>query len=405
MSQTRKLFLGGVAGTGAAIAFPAIVRAEEPIKIGFPIPLTGPFGPEAKDEQLAAQIAVDEWNAAGGLRGRKAELLVRDDKLNAGEAATRTQELIERDKVNFVIGGLSAAVTLSTNNVCKERGVLYSSLSQSDAINEAKDFAKTTFHEAMNPHMTAGAVARYAFPKYGKRVVFLTADYAYGSEMVRGFTVAGKNLGLNVLADIRHPLGTTDFSSYMPRIAALKPDCLVLCSFGADIMNAIKAANDFGIKKTSRIVVPQLLFSGRMTAGAKIYEGVVGGTCYYWGLESQFPSAKRFNDAFRGANGGVEPADYAFYGYSGVRNVLAAVKNAGTTDTGKVVAALAALKFDNGKGPQYFRGCDHQAVGNVILIESKNENEMKNKYDIFKVVGTDRVDESQLRTCAELGLK
>ncbi|GAC1416488.1 MAG: ABC transporter substrate-binding protein [Candidatus Velthaea sp.] len=410
VAPTRRRFVTGIAAGAAAIAaplaFPNVVRAQaETIKIGFPVPLTGPFGPEAQDEMLAAKIAIAEFNEAGGLKGRMAELLVRDDKLNAGEAASRTQELIEKDKVNFLVGGLSAAVTLAINNVAKERKILYNSISQSDAINEAKDFSPYTFHEAMNPHMTAGAVARYAFPKFGKKVVFLTADYAYGQEMVRGFTVAGNKLGINVLGDIRHPLGTTDFSSYFPRIAGLKPDVLVLASFGADIMNAIKAANDFGIKKTTRIVVPQLLYSGRMTAGAQAYEGVVGGTCYYWGIESSVPSAKRFNDKFRAANNGIEPADYAGYGYSGVKTVLTAVKNAGTTDNEKVIPALASLKYDFYKGPQHFRGCDHQSVGNVILIESRNENDMRNKYDIFKVVGVDRTDDSKLRSCEELGLK
>ena len=89
-----------------------------------------------------AEVAVEEFNEGGGLNGRKAELLVRDDKLNPGEAATRTLELIEKDKVDFVGGSLSAAVQLSVNAVA-ERGVIFNSISQSDAINEAKDFSNT----------------------------------------------------------------------------------------------------------------------------------------------------------------------------------------------------------------------------------------------------------------------
>jgi len=81
-----------------------------PIKIGLPVPLTGPYGAEAKDQVKNAELAVKEFNDAGGLNGRKAELLVRDDKLNPGEAATRALELIEKDKANFIVGGLSAAI-------------------------------------------------------------------------------------------------------------------------------------------------------------------------------------------------------------------------------------------------------------------------------------------------------
>ena len=98
----------------------------------------------------AAELAIKDFNEAGGFNGRKAELLVRDDKLNPGEAATRTLELIEKDKVDFVVGSLSAATQLSINAVCRDRKILFNSISQSDAINEAKDWSLYTFHEALN---------------------------------------------------------------------------------------------------------------------------------------------------------------------------------------------------------------------------------------------------------------
>ena len=141
---------------------PWIARAQaEAIRIGFPSPITGPFGAEAKDQVRSAELAVKQFNDAGGLNGRKAELLVRDDKLNAGEAATRTLELIEKDKVHAVVGALSAAIQLAVNEVTRARNVLYISISQSDAINEVKDFSRFTFHEALNPHMTTQAVAKH----------------------------------------------------------------------------------------------------------------------------------------------------------------------------------------------------------------------------------------------------
>ena len=135
----RKVLLGAAAAATSPFWF-NIARAQAaPIRIGFPVPLTGPFSSDAQDQVRAAEVAVKEFNDAGGFQGRMAELLVRDDKLNAGEAATRTLELIEKDKVNFVVGSLSAAVQLSVNSVTKERKIIYNSISQSDAINEVKD--------------------------------------------------------------------------------------------------------------------------------------------------------------------------------------------------------------------------------------------------------------------------
>jgi branched-chain amino acid transport system substrate-binding protein len=407
-SISRRRLLTTVS-TGAALAVSPfrinLLQAQEaPIKIGFPVPLTGPYGTEAQDQVRAGQLAITQFNDAGGLNGRKAELVVRDDKLNPGEAATRTLELVEKEKVNFVVGSLSAAVQLAINNVTKERGIIFNSISQSDAINEAADFSKFTFHEALNPHLTSGAVGRYAFSKFGKKVAFLTADYAYGHEMVRGFLEVGKAFNIENLGDIRHPLGTSDFSTLLPRIQAMRPDILCIINFGRDQQIALKQATDFGVKKTTQIIAPLLSHASRVAAGPQAFEGVVGGCSFYWGIEDKFASTKAFNDAFRKMYDGKVPTDYGALGYGGVRTVLAAVKNAGSVDTDKVIAALEALKYDFYKGPQYYRKCDHQSVQSVLVIQSKSKD-MKNESDVFEVISTDEPNEANLRTCEALGHK
>jgi branched-chain amino acid transport system substrate-binding protein len=399
---TRRVLLTGA--TGLLLATPAIVRAQSaPIRIGFPVPLTGPYGTEAADQVRCAQLAVAEFNEAGGLDGRHAELLERDDKLNPGEAATRALELIEKDRVDYIVGSLSASVQLAINNVTKQRRVLFNSISQSDQIVATPDFSPTTFHEAMTPHLTAGAVGRYAFARFGKKVVFLTADYAYGYEMVAGFKAAGQAFGIEVLADIRHPLGTTDFSALLPRIQSLKPDILVLVNFGRDQQIAAKQATDFGLKRTTKIITPILLYTARVAGGAQAFEGILGGTSYYWGAEKTIPTAKIFNDRYRKAYDGKVPSDYGALGYAGVRSVLSAVKNAGSTDTDKVIAALSGMKYDYYKGPEFYRPCDHQAVQSVFIIESKS-HDMENQYDVFNVLATDAPDEANLISCKDEGL-
>ncbi len=407
-SISRRRLLTTVSAGAALAASPFrinLLQAQEAtIKIGFPVPLTGPYGAEAQDQVRAAQVAIAQFNDGGGLGGRKAELLVRDDKLNPGEAATRTLELVEKEKVNFVVGSLSAAVQLAVNNVTKERGIIYNSISQSDAINEAADFSKYTFHEALNPHRTSGAVGRYAFPKFGKKVAFLTADYAYGHEMVRGFLEVGKAFNIENLGDIRHPIGTTDFSTLLPRLQALKPDILCISNFGRDQQISLKQATDFGVKKTTQIIAPLLTQASRVAAGPQAYDGVIGGSSFYWGLEDKFASTKAFNEAFRKMYDGKLPTDYGALGYGGVRTILAAVKNADSVDTDKVIAALEALKYDFYKGPQYYRRCDHQSVQSVLVIRSKSK-ELRNDSDVFEVISTEEPNEASLRSCAELGHK
>lgn len=400
---TRRAALAGLAASGATLAMPGILRAQgETIRIGFPTPLTGPFAAEAKDQVKSAELAVKLVNDRGGVAGRKVELLVRDDKLNAGEAATRTLELIEKDKVHAIVGALSSAVQLAVNEVTRARGVIYVSISQSDTINESKDFSRFTFHEALNPHMTTAAVAKHTFKKDSK-VAYLVADYAYGHEMLRGFKRAQAAIGATSVGEILHPFGAADYSTFMPRLRSMRPDILCICNFGRDQANAVKQAVDFGMNRQAKIVVPVLLHNQRLAIGPDAFEGVVGGANYYWGLEDTVPSAKVFNDAFKAANGGAYPTDYGAYGFTGVSSLLLAMEKAGGTDTDKVIAALEALKYDVAKGPQHYRACDHQSVQSVLVLESKKKAEMKNEADLFKVLASEPASETILRSCSELG--
>lgn len=398
----RAAMLGLGAGAGL-LAMPRIGRAQDDtIRIGFPTPLTGPFSAEAKDQVRSAELAVKLVNDKGGVAGRKVELLVRDDKLNAGEAATRTLELIEKDKVHAVVGALSSAVQLAVNEVTRARGVLYISISQSDTINEATDFSRFTFHEALNPHMTTAAVAQHSFAK-GTKVAYLAADYAYGHEMLRGFKRAQDAIGAESVGEILHPFGAADYSTFIPRLLSLRPDILCICNFGRDQANAIKQAVDFGVKDQMRIVVPVLLHNQRLAIGPDAFEGVVGGANYYWGLEQSIPSAKAFNDAFRAANDGAVPTDYGAYGFTGISALLLAMQAAGGPETDKVIAALEGLKYDVAKGPQSYRKCDHQSVQSVLVLESKKQADMANDADLFTVLKAEPASEDVLRSCAELG--
>ncbi len=403
MKISRRTALAGMSAGLATLAMPRLGRAaDDTIRIGFPTPLTGPFAAEARDQVKCAELAIKLVNDKGGIGGRKVELLVRDDKLNAGEAATRTLELIEKDKVHAVVGALSSAVQLAVNEVTRARGVIYVSISQSDTINEAKDFSKYTFHEALNPHMTTAAVAGKTLKK-GMKVAHLVADYAYGHEMLRGFKRAQAAIGADSVGEILHPFGAADYSTFMPRLMSMRPDVLCISNFGRDQANAIKQAVDFGVKQLMKIVVPVILHNQRLAVGPDVFEGVVGGANYYWGLETQSKSSADFNAAFRTANGGAIPTDYGAYGYSGVASLLLAMQAAGGTDTDKVVDALEKLQYDLTKGPQHYRKCDHQSVQSVLVLESKKKSAMANDNDLFAILANEAGADDMLRSCSELG--
>jgi branched-chain amino acid transport system substrate-binding protein len=402
---TRRAFLKKTGMIGGMVALggfhtpkQSFAQTKEPLKFGFPIPLTGPYGTEAKDQQAGAELAIAEINAKGGVLGRKVELLVRDTKLKADEAARRAKELIESEHVELMSGVLSAANQLAVNEQCKLHGVPYMSISQANEITMRPDNSVYTYHEALNPHMTTQAVGEYVAKKYGKRWYFLTSDYAYGWQMTDGFIRRGKEFGAIDVGETKHPLGTSDYSAYMPRILAAKPDVLFLDNFGKDQINSVKQATAFGLKKKMQIVCCILLMSSRLGGGEEAFDGIIGGTSFYW--ELNHPTAKAFVDAFRKMHG-RPPIDYAGYAYSGVKELLTGVIRAGSLDPVALATAMEGRTYDNYKGEQWWRPCDHQSQQDVFIIKSKKA---KAEYDVFEVIGTvSGKGERLMRTCVEVG--
>jgi len=124
---------------------------------------------------------------------------------------------------------------------------------------------------------------------------------------------------------------------------------------------------------------------------------------YYWKLEDTIPSAKAFNAAYRSLHGGIAPTDYSALGYSCVRTLLSASRDAGNTDAASVIRALEKLEYDFTKGNQYFRRCDHQSVQSVVVLTSKVPAPGVAKDDIFEILAVEAAGEKTLRTCEELG--
>lgn len=402
---TRRTFLkkagtiGGVAAFGGFnFSRNVFAQTKEPIKIGFPIPLTGPYGTEAKDQQAGAELAVAQINAQGGVLGRKVELIVRDDKLKADEGARRAKELIESEGVHLMAGNLAAHIQLATNEQCKLHGIPYMSISQSNEITQRPDNSIYTYHEALDPHMTTQGVGEYIAKKFGKRWYFLTSDYAYGWQMTDGFIRKGKEFGIKVVGETKHPLGTSDYSAYMPRILAAKPDVLFLNNFGKDQINSVKQAHSFGLKKKMQLVCCILLVPARIGGGEEAFDGVIGGASFYW--EMDHPTAREFVEAFRKMHG-RPPIDYAGYAYSGVKELLLGVNRAGSLDPEAIAQAIEGRTYDNYKGKQWWRPCDHQSQQDVFVIKSKKA---KADYDVFEIIATVSGEgERLLRTCVEVG--
>lgn len=402
-SVSRRRFIAA-AGASAVVLPRWSFAQQRVIKIGFPTPLTSPYAIEAQDQVNGAALAVEQFNARGGVLGRKIELVARDDQLKPGVTAQRAKELIEKDQVDFMSGALSAHVQMAVNSQTKPARMVYISISQANAITAVPDWSPWTFHEAFSPHMTTQAGGSWAIDNLGKRLFILYADYALGHDLNNGMEQIAKLKGATIVGKVPHVLGNPDFSAFIPRILASKADVLVINNYGKDQLNAVKDMHNFGVKKRMKLFFPLITFTGREDLGPVPYEDVYGGASFYWELADQNASAKRFVDAFQ-KRFNRPPGDYAGYAYSAIRLLLESVEKAGTTNSDKVAAQMSGATYDTYKGKQWMRKCDHQSFQDWYIVRSKPQKNQKGKYDVMDVVAKVPASEELERTCAALGHK
>lgn len=401
----RRAFLTVTTAGAAALAFPHVLRAQskDPIRIGCPLPLTGPFGALAADMQRGAQLAEDELNAKGGILGRKVEVLFRDDALKPAVGAQRTKELIENEKVQFIVGGLAAHVQMAINEQTKKANVLFISTSQSDEISARPDTSPITFHEALNPTITCRAVGAWVAQNLGKKWWVVYADYAWGKQCNAVLQETLKKSGGAVLGSTPYPLGSAEFSAHLPRIQSARPEVLVSVTPGADNVAFLKQVTSFGMRKQMKIAQPLHWLPQAKEGGPELYQDIYAGINFYWELGETVPQAKRYTEAFQKKHG-IPPGDYSCYAYSGVHEVARGCELAKSTDAMKVAEALRKNPvYDHYKGKQWWRACDNKSFQDLWIVKGRGPGQTKGDWGLLEVVARVPGSEEQDRTCAEKG--
>ena len=195
--MTRRQFLKNsgksAAVIGGALGFPEIIRsrghaAEDTIKIGTMFAISGPYAVNGTDRTDGALFAAEQINAKGGLLGKKVEVIVRDEQANAGVAATRAKELVEKEKIKFLIGGTSSATIPAMKDQTAPNGVLMMVSCMADSITTPQGFDKTIFHIYPQTWMAANTMGRFAAKNFGTKWYFLVADYAWGWDNYNSYT-------------------------------------------------------------------------------------------------------------------------------------------------------------------------------------------------------------------------
>jgi branched-chain amino acid transport system substrate-binding protein len=357
------------AATVVVLALPLVAMANEPIKIGFPIPLSGPTAVYGEPVLKGAEMAVAEINADGGVLGRKLELLTRDSKASADEAVRLSRELIIKDNVDFLVGTLTSAEAPAVSTVAKENKIVFiAPTSKSTILTDAAHIHPYIFRISSNTDVEglAGATQMARF-KDVKTVATIAPDYAYGHDSINAFIKALAKLRPDIkIVDKEWPkLGEADFTPFITAQMSKKPDAVYCSLFAGDFITFIKEATPRGYLKA---------IDNRLVDGGEVGttdEAQALGKDYPYGIiadsydpviwpDNEPPAHKKFIADLKKFANAKYASGWSIVGYQSIYALASGIKKAGDTKSDDVSKALEGLSFPTPVGERTFSVKSHE---------------------------------------------
>ena len=349
----------------------SMVQAADTIRIGWTADMPGIGATFYESQKKAVELFIEQQNAAGGVLGKKLELVIRDSKLKPDVGATVARELILSEKCDFLIGPTSSGVALAVTKVAKEfKKIVYFHTSNTEKLTTT-DFHPYMFQVVPNTGIEGRGITRFLSEKPYKRYCFIGPDYAYAHTQWDSFK---KNLGklkpdAEILEAVWTKLGETNYAPYIPTLMARKPDIIYTNLWGGGLSSFIKQAKPYGLFKKASITSLYDLDMLRAT-GLDMPEGLLGYTrCPFYAIDTATMQA--FVEKYH-AKHNQWPSDWAAMAYDGLIALTTAIEKAGSIDSDQVSKAIEGLKFESLRGSRFIRAEDHMAnVGIYVGYTAK----------------------------------
>lgn len=388
-SLSRRTLIQGAAGSAllASVGMPAISRAQsDVIRIGHLTPLTGFLGPLGEYAVMGVRLAAEEINAAGGVLGRKIELVM-EDSVNPQTASAKAERLIERDKVVMIIGEISSASGLAIGQVANRlKSVFINTGCNSDALRGASCNPYMFHIEAANSMYVEG-VGNYLLRENlvkGKKWYTLTADYAFGHDLARVARGFLQKHGGQLVGDELVPTDATDFSPYLLKIRQARPDVVASNLAGNQITNFIKQYAEYGLPyPVAGFGFDTVVAWG---AGKGNFSGIWP---LVWHHLVDTPSSKAYVAAFSKKYGKL-PDNQSWGDYNSLKIVAQSMNETKSADPQNLAQHLRkGAKFNVGKAREaYFRAYDNQMIMEMYAVRAKEASKMKDQWDIYDPLGS-----------------
>jgi branched-chain amino acid transport system substrate-binding protein len=386
-NKIARRFAASVALTALSLATPALAQ-DKTVKIGVLNDMSSLYadigGPNSV---VAVKMAVED----SGLnqKGWKIEVVSGDHQNKPDIGTNIARQWIDNDKVDAIADTPNSGVALAVNNLVKEKNAVLLNSGAATADLTGKACTPNTISFTYDTYMLATGTGKALTKAGGDSWFFLTADYAFGHALERDTSAVVTVNGGKVLGGVKHPLNTSDFSSFLLQAQASKAKVVGLANAGGDTTNAIKQAAEFGIVAAGQKLAALLLFINDVhSLGLKTAQGLTFTESFYWDLNDQTRAwSKRFSAL---ANKNAMPSMTQAGNYAMVLHYLKAMEALGGNphDGAKVVAKMKELPTDDplfGKGPLR---ADGRRIIPAYLFEVKKPEESKGPWDYYKQIAT-----------------
>ena len=364
-----------------ASAGPHAAQAADAVVIGDIDDMSGVYA-DVEGAAGAEVINMAVADFGGTVLGRKISVLSADHQNKPDIGASKFREWADQQGLNLLLGGSNTGVNIAMAKVAAAKKVPFIVIGAGGASLTNEDCTAYSVHYVYDTTALANGTATAMVNAGNKTWYYLTADYAFGTQLQNAAskvveTHGGKNLGA-----VRVPLGAADFSSFLLQAQASGAQVLGLANAGTDFSNSLKAANEFGITKTMKPAALLAFITDIHSLGLKTAQGLYLTTGWYWDLNDETRAfAKRF---FAKVN--RQPTMDQAGVYSATLTYLKAVKAAGTTDADKVMAQLKKDKINDMFTKGGYIRADGAMIHDMYVMQVKTPQESKYPWDYYKVI-------------------
>lgn len=372
---------------GLCLGLAGAVQAKAPpVKIAVLTDMSGTYASMGGPGSVAAaQLAIDDCLAAE-CKGMDISLVSADNQNKADVGAAKAREWFDRDGVSAIADLTNSAVALAVQGIAKEKNkvVMFSGPATTGLTND--NCSPVGFHWMFDVYSQSVGGVKAMIDKGGKSWFFITVDYAFGHSLQKGAEDMVKELGGSVVGSVLHPLNVPDFASYLLQAQNSKAQVVALANGGADVVNAIKQAREFGIVAGGQRLASLLIFLSDLRAlGLQNAQGLTYVDGFYWDFDEGTRAwSAEFAKAFKGQKPTMTHAGV----YSSVRHYLKAVVASESVQGDVVAAKMREIPI---KDPIMHNASirpDGRVIHDMYLYQVKTPAESKNEWDLSKLVAT-----------------